>query len=1231
MTLDYFLASPLKTRQYQEVKTQATKKTGNVVASPVSFRFNIKTSLQIYCNNPKLDKAMQIALNHKRTRYSPTLRKLLRIMKLTVILLTVIAFQVSARGYSQKITLSVKDAPLEKVFESITSQSGYRFYYNEEQLQKSRPVTIQIKEASVEEALNICLQDQPFTYTMIKQVIVIKEKAIDYLIQTEVEYAPPIIDVKGRIVNEKGEPVIATVTVKGTTNAVTTDVNGYFVIKGIDENATLIITSVTIEQPLEVKINGKTDLATLNVKTKVTLGEDVTVQVNTGYQTLPKERATGSFAQVDNKSLNEQVGLNIINRLNGVVSGILFDNNINRPLFTIRGLSTINGAKSPLIVVDNFPYEGDINNINPNNIESITILKDAAAASIWGTRAGNGVVVITTKRGQFNQGLKLELNANINIVHAPDVFYTRPIKTEDFIDVERFLFDKGFYNSQITNTARPALSPVVELLIKRKNGQISSADSAIQINALRSLDVRRDFDKYVYTNAVNQQYSLNLRGGADKTAYLFSAGYDRNISEVDAQYKRYSFGSENLFRPFKDVLISVGATYTQINSETGKPSVDVFNSGSYPYAQLMDSSGNALSVIRDYRKIYLDTTGVGKLLDWKYYPLEDYKHNKTANVAQDMLANIGLQYKFLKYFKVDVKYNYERQQVSSDNLRDKSSYYTRDLVNKFSQLNRSTGVVTYIVPNASILDKANSILEAKNYRSQLSFNRQWGRNDVSVIAGNEVRDIRTRINSNRIYGYNEETLISGNVDFVNTYPTFITGSKQAIPNNLTLFDKTSRFTSFYVNGAYTYNGRYTISGSARRDGSNLFGVKTNDKWQPLWSAGFGWDISKESFYKISVIDYLKMRATYGFNGNVIPNRPAVTTIAYMGAASITNFSFAQITQIANPSLRAEKTRMINLGLDFGLKKDILSGSIEYYFKKGTDLFGNSPIDWTTGLGTQVVSKNVADMKGQGLDLTLNSKIIDKKFKWITTLLFSFNTSQVTKYYLSDSSGLNYVSNGTTITGLVGRPVYSLVSFKWNGLDGFGNPVGIVNGHLSTNYQALTKDSAKIVNLVYGGSAIPKVFGAFNNSISWKGVTLGINIIYRLGYYFRKESINYSQLFNFQTGNADFGNRWKVPGDERTTNVPSMVYPANSNRDLFYTYSETLVRKADNVRIQYINLSYDLNTRALKNMPFKSLRIYLNAANLGIIWRANKIDNKIDPDYGSVIPPSKSFAFGIRIN
>src|SRR5690242_11626999 len=277
----------------------------------------------------------------------------------------------------------------------------------------------------------------------------------------------------GKVVNQKGEPVPgATIKIKGENMGATTDEKGAFTLTGFHSNDMMMVSAIGY-QTAEIKLNGQKELS---ISLKPDVRELSQVTISTGYQEIPKERATGSFDFIDNKTLNQQVGTNILNRLDGVASAVLFPKqNLQKgPDFMIRGLSTINGPKNPLIIVNNFPYDGDINNINPNDVESVTILKDAAASSIWGVRAGNGVVVITTKKGRFNQPLKVDFNTDVIVSGKPNLSSLRTISSRDYIDVEEMLFDKGYYNSRLNNTySFPAVSPVVEILAKQKAGLIS--------------------------------------------------------------------------------------------------------------------------------------------------------------------------------------------------------------------------------------------------------------------------------------------------------------------------------------------------------------------------------------------------------------------------------------------------------------------------------------------------------------------------------------------------------------------------------------------------------------------------------------------------------------------------------------------------------------------------------------------------------------------------------------
>lgn len=963
--------------------------------------------------------------------------------------------------------------------------------------------------------------------------------------------------------------------------------------------------------------------------------QEVTVQ--TGYQSIARDKATGSFAVVSNRLFNEQVGTSVLARLDGIANGFTIDKKRANSFSTgimIRGLSTIGGPKDPLIVLDNFPYDGDLNNINPNDVESVTLLKDAAAAAIWGTRAGNGVIVITTKKGHYNQPTTIEFSSNLTIVGKPDIWYTKPISSTDYIDVEQFLYNKGFYNSNINSGNKPALSPVLELLIKKSNGQLTPAEADARINALRNVDVRNDFQKYIYQPAVQQQYALSMRGGNQHSAWLLSGGYDRNISELSASLQRISLRSENTIRLNSRLQLTAGMSYIQNTTTSGQGGYGSITSGGgvslYPYAMLADENGKALALNKSYRQSYLDTVGQGKLLDWKYYPLEDYKHAVTTSNRYDLMAFANLHYKISSDWTAELQYRYENQRTTNQTLYDQESFFARNTINNFTQLNYATGQKTNRVPVGGILDQSNILLLAKNYRGQLQYNRSWRNHRLSGLAGAEIREVNTNTNTYRIYGYNPDNLTSVSVDYTNTYPQFVTGFSSFIPNTNFLSQLTNRYVSTYANLAWTYLDRYTLSASGRRDASNIFGVNTNQKWTPLWSSGLSWLISKEKFYRVDWLPFLKLNMSYGYSGNINPNQSALTTMMTQSTSPYTLLPMATISQYGNPDLRWEKSAQFNIRLEFKSLRNRLSGTIEYFSKTGKDLYGLTPIDYT-GVIVNTLVKNTASMKGSGWDLELNSLNIDRKFKWQTTLLWNIAKNKVTEYYTNSARASSYILDAGTysLSPLKDYPVYSVFSYPFAGLDPLsGNPQGIFNKQLSTDYTALVGDSLK--NAVYNGSAVPLSQLALRNTFTYGRFSLIVNIVGKTGYYFRRSTIDYYNLFNNGAGHADFVRRWQKPGDETTTTVPSMTYPLVTNRDVFYKGSEPLVEKGDHIRLQYINLSYEYAPGKKRNSPFSRIRVFANASNLGILWRANTA--KLDPDYlDNTIPPSASFSVGCNLS
>jgi TonB-linked SusC/RagA family outer membrane protein len=1038
--------------------------------------------------------------------------------------------------------------------------------------------------------------------------------------------------ITGTIRNHENQPVPnATVTALKNKTTVTTNNKGQFSITLTILPDSLQISHITYQsQSVSITVNSGTVLTFRLLPSALSLEE---VTINTGYQKIPKERSTGSFTQLNKELLNEQVGTNITERLkyitNGAVAAAGRIGGSTGGQILIRGISTLTlTIQKPLIIVDNFEYNGDIENINPNDVENVTFLKDAAAGSIWGAKAANGVIVITTKKGKLKQPMKLELNSNITVVQEPDLFYYPLMSTGDYIDMEKFLFGKGYYNTFLNFPKFYSASPVVKVLQQQRQGTITQAEADKLIDAYRPLDLRNEFAKHFYSPALNQQYALTLSGGSLNHAWILSAGYDKNKSELSALYDRYTVRLENTYRPFNKLELTAGMYMVQTKLETGKPGygqITSRNGDLTPYTTFTNSDGSPAPLYLDYYdKSYIDTAGAGLLYDWRYYPTENYKHSKTTQHAFNVNATAGLSYKPFSFLSFNLNYRYQAQFGKNLFSQGLGSYYTRDLINSYAQINYATKIVTWRVPPGGILDETNNRITAQNLRGIIEFNKQWKQHVVNAIAGAEASAALTESSMFRTYGYNPDVLTRANIDPTVTYPHFVLGSRSFIPNPASFGKGAHHMLSFFGNAAYTYLNRYTLSASARRDASNVFGLNTNDKWKPLWSAGFAWNIAQEKFYRVNWLPVLKLRITYGKQGNLDPSKVAGTTVSYVGTNPFTLTPYGFINNYLNPDLKWEETAMLNTGVDFAVKNNRISGSVEYYHKRITDLYGRQVIDPTAGVGASII-KNVASVQGHGVDLQLNSVNVKQAIVWTTNFIINFYKDKVTKNLPLPAKGSQFVGGG--FTPVEGYSPFAYFAFKWAGLDAAtGDPMGYIDGQPSKNYNLLINE-VKSIDLKYVGSYLPWLFGSVGNTVSWKGLSLTARVTYKFGYYFRRESIRFNNLVTQARGHGDYALRWQKPGDEKITSVPSFVYPSNTQRDNFYLLSEALATKGDHIRLQYININYQLSKHKLPKLPFEQVNVYAVLNNVGILWRANK--NKLDPDFPN-LPAGRSFATGIRI-
>lgn len=1033
---------------------------------------------------------------------------------------------------------------------------------------------------------------------------------------------------RGQVLSATTRQPLSGVTIRLDNQGTVSDSLGYFRMLTSQPNPRITLSHVGYQSQQVTLVEGL----------QIYLAEDAQqlneVLVSTGYEQLPKERLTGSFVSINKELFNRRVSTNLLDRLEDVTSGLVFNRSPGsggRPL-TIRGQSTIFSNANPLVVVDNFPYENDLSTINPNDVESVTVLKDAAAASIWGARAANGVIVVTTKKGQFNRPLRVSLNANTTVSQRPDLFYQPTISTADYIGFEKFLFSKGFYASAEASANHLPLTPVVELLIKQREGLLSSQALEAELSRLSSRDVRREIERYYLQPAFNQQYALSLEGGTAQSHHFASIGYDRNRSELMGNnLERLTLSLRNTYR-LKKLELSSTLTLAKGLSRNNHPDLPKHYNAQglpetlYPYAQLQADDGENLAVTGKYRDSYgLERQKQG-FLDFSYRPLEELSlmNRKTQSLDYRLVGQVS--YPLIKGLKAEVLYQYACSNRLSSQLQSQQSYYVRDLINQYTQLS-ADGSLSRPLPLGAILDENQSRGYAQAGRFQLTLDRSFQKHQVAALAGVEVREDALQTRQDRRYGYDEEYMLSQPVDYVTRFTSVINPYlNQPIPNQQKQTQTLDRYRSYYANASYSYQHRYSASLSARLDQSNLFGVRTNQRSVPLYSLGAAWTLSQEPFFKSSVLSYAKLRGTFGYNGNINKSVSALVTAVYRSPSGRNPLLNAEIENPANPDLRWERVGVWNVGLDFELFRGRLSGSLEYYRKNSQDLIAEMPYPSSSGVSS--FKGNLASMQNRGLDLQLSSVNVEGKLSWKTAFLFSYVKSWVSAYQARPSSVSSYplYAEGVMTLPLLGKPLYSVYSYPSAGLDPqTGAMQGFLNGEISQDYAAIFS-AITLDQLRYHGPAQPRVFGALRNSFSWGRWSASANLSYRLGYFFRRPSILYSSLLQGKGGHADYYKRWQKPGDEAFTQVPALPEYGKQSYDALYTQGETLVEKGDHLRWQDVTLSY----RWPRLAGVSALECYAYVNNLGVLWKASRQD--LDPDYAAATyPPTRTLALGIKAN
>lgn len=1141
-------------------------------------------------------------------------RKLWLSMQLTTGLLILSLFQVSAATMGQKITMDQKNVPLKTLFKEIRKQTGYNFFYDGHVVTNEIKGNLSVSNATIDEALTDMLRGLPLNYEIKDKTVLITKK--ETLLLYKIVNAYKFIEVRGKILDEKGAPLSgANIIVKGTVKTTKSNEKGDFFIPGVENNAVLVISYVGYE-PIEIGL--KDAVMPLEIKLDIATGrlKEVGITVNTGYQRIAPEQSTGAVSIINTRDYESRISSNFLDGLVNRMPGLMINNDVtvtstingttsSRTLFNIRGISTMTGNQNPLIVVDGYPTELSLNMIDPNEIKSVTILKDAAAATIYGVRASNGVIVI--ERKQANPRMP-QITFRTTIGLTPKEDYSRYRWADDAssiaVDYQRGRYassvNANTWNTLPTFAGSQGYDPTYYVLAQQAAGIISAADAEAKFAEMKSYNNSQDYSRLFLRTAATQTYNLNLSGGSDRATYYITANYtDNALQQQRSGNNRFLLAGRTTLNLSKRLSLELNTEYQEDRSQSGVvPNIYNINS----YERFQDANGNPLPIflnsgLNPYYNRAIMNLGLEDHLNYPLVEL-DQVTDKRQTINNRTTANF--KYRLGDAFRLSFGGIYETSRTSLRHFATGLSSEARQYINSYAT---QTGtVISYTIPKGGFLQQQFANTSGYTARAQLDYNKRLGSDhSLNGIIGGELRKITDEGGSAAYFGYNDQSLLQQSVNWSNiannTVQKNVTRHKSLDFNSL--FNQKfvdNRYISAYSNIVYSFKDTYSLTGSIRIDQSNLFGTDPKYKYKPLWSVGAAWNIHKESFMKnLTWLKQLKLRAADGFNGNVAKlSLPQVIAKSATNTYTTPNSVALQVASYANSSLRWEQTHSINLGLDYKIFNGI-SGSVDYYTKKSTDLLASAFIDPTIGTSPTLI--NSGSIRNRGVEFNLRGDwIVKPRFSWNTGLVISHNTSKVLDVYQTQAFYPDVVNK---FGYRKDYPVGALFAYRSAGLDATGYPrVKDENGNIysvnntTAGFNYVVLESAGTIR--YVGSSVPKVNAGLSNRID-------------VGNFYFYCMINYYGGFKVFAPRANptvtrplegSSNYWRQPGDEQNTDVMLISGFSNTAPGWAYNYADSHVVNGDYLTLGDLTVSYSFrNTNLLKSIGLSHLELKAQGANL----------------------------------
>lgn len=1161
-------------------------------------------------------------------------QQLWRIMKLTWILCVCFVCTLSANSLAQqKLSMNLGETSIKTVFEEIRKQTNKIVIYNDDRLALRKKVNADFKDMELADVLERVLAGSGMTYKFVDDYIVITPAV------KPAQDEKKAFRVKGFVYDQNKEALPGvTVKVAGVPLGTSTDVNGWFTME-LTEKATLEFSFVGYKRKtLALTDQMLKDTIRVYMEEEVNEMDEVVV---TGYQDIRKDRVTGSVTVITAKELENSAFKSIDQILEGKVAGLYSFTTSGAPgtraNVRIRGDNSISGNKEPLWVVDGLPLQGGVASINvlnagniqesvldhgvgnlsPADIESITILKDAAASAIYGARAANGVIVIKTKRG-FEGNATFNYNGSFGLKEAPSIDLDF-MNGREKVDFELELM-RDFNRGDQAGLAGKAYSNYMQ-------GRITQEQYNTELERLRS--VNTDWFDVIFQKAFSHSHFLSLRGGTAKTNYYASLNYSGQEGILKSnRYDNLGAKLEVRHKPIENLEFHFQIEGNYRESVDHASGIDPFKYAVFanPYEKPYNADGSYAADLS-----YLGDNW-SNLNAWYKFDtfniLRELSETQNKSIASDISARLGFNYQIMEGLTADVSgaltystNNTEKWAAPGTYASYANATFARTLLHLDQEFPEEY--------NNGYLQEGSGRSTAFALRGLLSYNNdKLEGHSFSVVVGTELSGSKSY---NNLHGFPEFNQIYR----FTSIPSFPVGVnikyedvKKVLSGMMNTGEAQDRSASFFGAFTYTLRDKYVFNVNARFDGADIIG--TDNRFTPLWSASFRWNAMRENFLKnVNFISDLAVRLSYGYTGN-IDRSSYPMSLVFLSPERYDDLFVAERIEFPNPNIKWEHKEDRNIGLDFAFWNNRIGGTFNYYWNTSRDLLG----DMTTpaSYGRESIRANVSSLENTGWEFNINLRLdLGKEVTWVNSFNIAQNKNKITKTYIKNFEEFEEVNWKGSTANIEGYATGTMFGHRFAGVNpATGNAMFYLTerarevwaenkGVSIDQIPYVMEDSKKefdqsvmAASLVKLGTVNPKVTGGFASTLTWKQLEVRLGFAYSAGHLLEafnerqnapNGSSTKSEVYFSRTNRLKSAmNRWRAPGD--VTDTPRYSFMGR-NYDGMMT--DDKYEKADYLAFRDLTVSYDLRGDWFKYIGLSRCRVGLQVSNVFVFTKYSGLD------------------------